>query len=187
MGSSYQTVLVAGERAQVRRGLWWGLRPAVVLPVGERRWAVVPRGRHGYAETAGLARRLSLGAGVWTARFEVFDSDFLTAEIYSGGQARHEYHSDQGYVIEDFDEDGEELLVDRLGRVHRDFGDVVHGPYGADPSAFAPLGLGEIDLAALGAVLSGEARAEDRHHELLHLLNLTPGPLQMTYAEALRA
>ena len=186
MGSSYQTVLVTGERSRIRRGLWWGLRRAVVLPVGEQRWAVVPRGSHGYAETAGLARRLSLGAGVWSARFEVFDSDFLSVEIYHGGRPRHEYHSDQGYVIEDFDDDGEELLVDRLGRVYRDFDEVTHGPYGDDPSAFAPLGLGAVDLDALGAVLRGEARAEERHHEILHLLNLTPGPLQMTYDEAIR-
>jgi hypothetical protein len=184
MGSSYQTVLVTGDRSAARLALLRSWQRGVILPVGRLRWAVVPRARHGYAETANLARQASLATGGYAARFEVFDSDVLSAEIFHDGVSVHEYHSDQGYVIEDFDDDDEPILVDRLGRTFRDESAVVHGPFGDDPERFAPLGLGDVDLATLGAALRGPERAETQHHEILHALNLTPGPLQMTYPEA---
>jgi len=183
MGSSYQTILAVGEVDDVRRAADLYGRPVAITPVGEGRWAVVPEGEHGYAETAPLAELISRRG--YAATFEVFDSDVLTAAVYRDGGIVHEYLSDQAYLVEYWDDDGEMFLSDMLGNSYRPGETPPHGPAGADPDAFAPLGIEPLDRAALAAALNASASmADSLHHDILHALNLTPGPLQRTYEES---
>ncbi|GAA0462158.1 hypothetical protein Aca07nite_24960 [Actinoplanes capillaceus] len=185
MGSTYQTVLATGDLDGVRRALAESRQKAVIIPVAERRWAVIPRGESGYAETATLARLMSLRAGEYAARFEMYDSDALLVEILHRGATVHDYVSELRFVIEDWDDDDNEILVDLRGNVYHDLEEVPRGPYGADPSAFAPLGVGTVDMAGLDAALRRpQLMAESQHHDAMHALNVDPRPLQMTYEQA---
>jgi hypothetical protein len=183
MGSTYQTILAVGESGDVQRAIDLYGRPVAITPVGERRWAVVPQGEHGYAETAPLAELLSQTG--YAATFEVHDSDVLTSAVYRNGGVIHEYLSDQAYLVEYWDDEGNELLSDMLGRSYRPGETPPHGPAGADPDAFAALGVEPLDHIALAAALNAPTlRADSLHHGILHALNLTPGPLQRTYEES---
>jgi hypothetical protein len=180
MGSTYQTILATGELDDIRRAVDLYGRPASVTAVGEGRWAVVPQDENGYAETGPLAALLSQAGHA--ATFEVHDSDVLTSIIYRDGAAVHEYLSDQANLIEVWDDDGNELMYDLLGRSYRPGETPPAGPSGADPDAFAPLAVEPFDRAALAAALAGpESMADHQHHSILHALNVTPGPLQRPY------
>ena len=182
MGTTYQTILVAGDLADIRAGI---STKCVVLPVGERRWAVIPHQEDGYAETEELARHLSRPPGALTAAFQVFDSDILAALLFRAGAGIHEYLSEQAYLEPYWEEDGTEVQMDFLGRPYGLDEQPPTGPYGADPAMFAPLADGQADEPALAEALTGrEPMADHRHHELLHALNLWPRPLQSTYARA---
>ncbi|MFG1954127.1 hypothetical protein [Micromonospora sp. NPDC048830] len=185
MGSSYQTVLATGDLADVRTAVAESGQDAVVIPVGDRRWAVVPAQDDGYAETEDLAELLSRPEGSVAASFDVFDSDYIVAKLFRGGRGYHDYLSDQAYVIELWDEDDNEILLDPLGRPYPPNATPPTGAYGADPAAFAPLGIAPIDETALSAALRGPVHmAEKQHHAILHALNLDPRPLQMSYKRA---
>ena len=185
MGSSYQTVLATGELADVRAAVAASGQRAVVIPAGPARWAVVPFQENGYAETGELARLLSRPAGAVAASFNVFDSDVMAIGLYRDGRNYHDYLSDQEYVAEAWDDDGNEIQVDFLGREYPEDAEPPTGPYGADPAAFAPLAAGEVDERALAAVLTGEYLfTEEQHGELLTALSIEARPLQFTYEEA---
>ncbi|GLW28295.1 hypothetical protein Areg01_12350 [Actinoplanes regularis] len=156
------------------------------MSVGEDRWAIVPRDENGYAETTNLARLASIASAGYATSFTVLDSDVLSAEIFHDGRSIHEYHSNVGYPCEGYDEDDNPVIFDMLGRAYESYEELPAGPHGADPAAFAPIGVGDVDLAVLGATLRGPgSQAESQHHALLHDLNLTPGPLQVRYDEAI--
>jgi hypothetical protein len=183
MGSTYQTILAVGESGDVQRAIDSYGRPVAITSVGERRWAVVPQGEYGYAETAPLAELLSQAG--YAATFEVHDSDVLTSAVYRNGAVIHQYLSDQAYLVEYWDDEGNELLSDMLGRSYRPSETPPHGPAGADPDAFVALGVEPLDRIALAAALNTPTlRADSLHHDILHALNLTPGPLQRTYEES---
>ncbi|BCJ55031.1 hypothetical protein Asp14428_65060 [Actinoplanes sp. NBRC 14428] len=188
MGSSYQTILATGELSAVRAAVAASGQQAMVIPVGDRRWAVVPIQVDGYAATEDLARALSRPEGSIAATFDVFDSDVIVAGVFRGGRSVHDYLSDQSYLAEAWDDDDNEILVDLLGRPYPPGTAPPDGPYGADAAAFAPLGVAPVDETALAAALRGpETMAERQHHAILHALNVTPRPLQMTYEEARRS
>ncbi|WP_091672672.1 hypothetical protein [Micromonospora auratinigra] len=186
MGSSYQTVLVAAELAEVRAGVAESGQPCVIVPVAAGRWAVVPEQRDGYAETDELARLVSRAASAVAASFVVFDSDVIVAVLYRGGRSYHDYLSDQAYLMEMWDDDDNEYLVDLLGRPYPPGAEPPTGAHGADADAFAPLGVAPVDRVALAAALAGPyAMAEEQHHAMLHALRVDPRPVQFTYRAAL--
>jgi len=77
------------------------------------------------------------------------------------------------------------LLSDMLGRSYRPGETPPHRPAGADPDAFAPLRIEPLDRAALAAALNASTSMADiLHHDILHALNLTLGPLQRIYEES---
>jgi hypothetical protein len=113
--------------------------------------------------------------GRGAAAVQVFDSDILTAGLYRGGRHYQDYLSDQAYLMQYWDDDGNEIMVDLLGRPYAESEEPPTGPYGADPAAFAPFAAGEADEPALAAVLAAtEEMAEEQFHQLLHALHLTP-------------
>ncbi|MCO8273369.1 hypothetical protein M1L60_22510 [Actinoplanes sp. TRM 88003] len=181
MGSSYQTVLAVGELEDVRAAVAGCGQRAVIMPMGERRWAVVPEGDGVYAETDGLATRLKLAA-----TFSLFDSDVLVAMLFRDGAAYHEYLSDQSQLMEAWDDDDNEIWFDMLGRPYPPGATPPSGAYGADPVAFVPLGLGPVDEAELASALAGPERdAGEQHHAIVHALNFEDArPLTMKYADA---
>ncbi|MFI5930961.1 hypothetical protein [Actinoplanes sp. NPDC051494] len=183
MGRSYQTILAAGTLTDVRAAITESGQDAAVLPAGPDRWAVVPRDEDGYAETRDLALLLSRGSV--SATFDVFDSEVLAVGIFRDGRWAHDYLSDQSFADTLQDDDDNEILVDFLGREYPAGATLPTGAYGADPAAFLPLATAEVDEAALTKALSIEQRMADRrHHDILHLLHIDPGPLQMTYPDA---
>lgn len=183
MGVTYQTLLATGDLAAVRAAVAASGQQAVIMPVGAGRWAVVPRPHDGYAATDELARLLSAGDGAVAATFEVVDSALLVAGLFRGGRSYHDYLDDQSCTETDSEED---VLVDGLGRTYPIGAPVPTGAYGADPRAFAPLAVGPLDEAALGAVLrSQDGPADQRQHEILRLLGVDPGPVLMAYEQAL--
>jgi hypothetical protein len=185
VGSSYQTVLATGELTDVRAAVAASGQQAVVIPAGPARWAVVPFQQDGYAETGELARLLSRPPGALAASFNVFDSDVMAIGLYRDGRNYHDYLSDQEYVTEAWDDDENEIQVDFLGREYPEDATLPAGPYGADPAAFTPLAVGEVDERALTTVLTGEYLfTEEQHAEMLQLLGIDARPLQFTYAEA---
>ncbi|RLP81278.1 hypothetical protein EAD89_28965 [Micromonospora sp. BL4] len=186
MGSSYQTVLATGSLADVRAAVAAAQQTAVIIPVAESRWAVVPSRVDGiHAETEKLAQLLSLAQGSVAASFDVFDSDVLVALLFRDGSSYHEYLSDQAYLVETWDDDDNEILFDMLGRPYPPDATPPSGAYGADPAASAALGVAPVDEAALGVALGrSELRAEEQHHAVLHALNLDCAPLMMSYTEA---
>jgi hypothetical protein len=183
MGRSYQTILAVAEEADVRRVVERDGRLVAVTPVGEGRWAVVPQDENGYAATFELAVLISRHG--YAATFEVLDSDALAATIYRNGKNVHEYVSNQAVLIETQDENGEEIVLDMLWNSHPADYTPPRGPAGADPDAFAPLGIEPIDRAELAEALNDWTTMGDSvHHAVLHALNLEPGPLQRTYEES---
>lgn len=185
MGSSYQTVLATGDLVAIRAAVAVSAQEAVIIPVGNRRWAVVPAQEDGYAEVDDLAELLSLAEGSVAAAFDVLDSDVIVAKLYRNGECYHEYLSEQGYLTEMWDDDDNEFMVDMLGRSYPPEVTPPSGPLGADPAAFAPLGVEPIDRTDLGEALSGpEVMAEVQHHAILHALNIDPDPLAMRYEQA---
>ncbi|GAA2542854.1 hypothetical protein GCM10010435_08320 [Winogradskya consettensis] len=188
MGSTYQTILATGALDDVRAAVAGSGQRAVVIPVGEQRWAVVPEDENGWAPTDDLARLLSRPAGALAAAFSVFDSDVLVAGLFREGRAFHDYLNKQQLVEPDWDDDDNEIQVDHLGRIYPLDATPPSGAYGADPAVFAPFALGDLDLPAVQANLTSEqSMANSQHHELLHLLGLDPRPLQMRYADAVKS
>ncbi|TDB73230.1 hypothetical protein [Micromonospora sp. KC723] len=186
MGSSYQTILTTGNLVDVCAGVSVSEQVTVIIPVAECRWAVVPAREDGiYAETENLAELLSLAQGAVAATFDVFDSDVMVIKLFRDGRSYHEYLSDQAYLIEIWDDDDNEILVDLLGRPYPPGVSPPSGAYGADPAVFAALSVAPIDDAELGAALRRSGlRAEEHHHAILHALNVDCGPLAMSYEEA---
>lgn len=186
MGSSYQTILAKGNLAHVRAAVSVSQQVAVIIPVAEGRWTVVPSQEDGiYAETEDLAELLSLAQGSLAASFDVFDSDVMVVKLFRDGHSYHEYLSDQAYLVETWDDDDNEILVDLLGRPYPAGVSPPSGAYGADPAVFAALGVAPVDEAELGIALSQSGvRAEEQHHAILHALNLDCGPLAMSFEEA---
>ncbi|SIN40987.1 hypothetical protein [Micromonospora cremea] len=186
MGSSYQTVLATGNLVDVRAAVAMSQQMAMIIPVAEGRWAVVPVQEDGiYAETEDLAELLSLAPGSMAASFDVFDSDVMVAKLFRDGRSYHEYLSDQAYLVETWDDDDNEILFDLLGRPYPPGASPPSGAYGADPAMFGALGVEPIDEAELGVALSRSGlRAEEQHHAILHALNLDCGPLAMSFEEA---
>ncbi|SCF25631.1 hypothetical protein GA0074696_3831 [Micromonospora purpureochromogenes] len=186
MGSSYQTVLATGNLVDVRAAVSVSQQVAVIIPVAESRWAVVPLQEDGiYAEAENLAELLSLAQGSVAASFDVFDSDVMVAKLFRDGRSCHEYLSDQAYLVETWDDDDNEILFDLLGRPYPPGVSPSSGAYGADPAVFAALGVVPIDETELGVALSRSGlRAEEQHHAILHALNLNCGPLTMSFKEA---
>ncbi len=189
VGSSYQTILAAGDLADLRAAVSAWHQEAVIVPVAERRWAVVPVQEDGvYAETEGLAQHLSSIDGGVAASFNVFDSDVLVALLFRAGRGYHDYLSDQADLVEGWDDDDNEILYDMLGRPYLPDETPPAGPFGADPVAFVALGVGPVDKDALEAALSRPGgRAVERHHAVLHALNVDPRPLTMTFDEVAAA
>ncbi|WP_018829950.1 hypothetical protein [Salinispora tropica] len=186
MGSSYQTILATGDLAHVRAAVAVSQQEVVIIPVAEGRWAVVPMQKAGiYAEAENLAELLSLAQGSVAASFDVFDSDVMVVKLFRDGRSYHEYLSDQAYLVELWDDDDNEILVDLLGRPYPPGLSAPSGAYGADPAMFAALGVEPIDEAQLDVALSRpELRAEEQHHAILHALNLDCGPLTTSFEKA---
>ncbi|WP_305782592.1 hypothetical protein [Symbioplanes lichenis] len=172
MGSSFQTILTTGEPGDIPADV------AVVRAVTDKLWAVVPLAHQGYADTAGLARRLTRAPGAVAATFDVIDSELLVAGVFRDGRSVHDYLSEQSIVEEDEDED---VLFDGLGRTYPRSAVVPSGPYGVDASAFAPLAAGPVDEARLTAVLAAtDLSGEERHDKLLRLLGVDPALLRIS-------
>lgn len=185
MGTSYQTVLASGEPAAIRAALEEARWESYLAPAGPGRWAVVPREENGYADTDVLAGFLSKRTGCPAVSFVIFDSDVMSASIFTEGREVHGYVSDRSFVDVFRDDDGTEYLAGFDGTRYPAGSTPPTGPGGADPAAFAPLGVGEVDPARLGAALRGEVPldgaprlfAERQHWEILAALNLDPRPL----------
>ncbi|MEU8046130.1 hypothetical protein AB0B71_18540 [Micromonospora echinofusca] len=192
MGTSYQTILALGALAQIRRVLTDVGTEAYVTPVGERRWAVVPREEEGsgYAEVDDLAQLITLLTREPAVTFDVFDSSVMRATVHAGGREVHRYLSDGGWVTEYWDDDNE-VLAGFDGTLHPLDAPPPPGPSGDDPAVFAPLGVGAVDSVALGAALRGEVPLDDaprlfaecRHRAILDALGLDPCPLTRPFRD----
>ncbi|MEV4482328.1 hypothetical protein [Micromonospora coxensis] len=185
MGTSYQTVLAVGGLTPLRDALREARWEAYVVPVAEQRWAVLPRETDGYADVHTLAGFLSLRSRRPAASFDVFDSDVMSASVFVAGEAVHDYVSDRSVVDVFFDDDGTEYLAGFDGTRYAVDETPPGGPGGADPEAFAPLGVGPVDRAQLGAALRGDVPldgaprlfAQQQHRAIVVALNLDPTPL----------
>ncbi|MEV4343838.1 hypothetical protein AB0J83_05110 [Actinoplanes sp. NPDC049596] len=183
MGSSYQTILAAGARADVEAAVAASARRAAVLPVGESRWAIIPRADGPYAETEPIAALVSRTGAA--ASFDVFDSTVLALRVYRDGGVVHAYLSRQEFVEPMWDDNDDEYWVDLLGREYRDGERPPAGPLGGDAGAVADLGIAPVDREALERLMREPTfRAGQLHHDILRALNVEPGPLTMTYGEA---
>lgn len=187
MGSTYSTVLAVGERAAVEDAVArYGERVAIVA-VDEGRWALIP---DDYDATP-LAVLASANGGL-AARFWVFDSSTLVAEVYRDGAPVHVYLSEQRHVEQSYDPDAawdsESWMEDMIGRRYEFGVEPPHGPLGADAEPFVALGVEPVDRAELGRILrepDPEETADSQHHEMLHALNLeNVSPLQWDYERA---
>ncbi|MFG1890824.1 hypothetical protein ACGFIR_23540 [Micromonospora sp. NPDC049051] len=187
MGTSYQTILASGGLTEIRRVLTDVGTEAYVTQVGERRWAVVPREEEdsGYAEVDDLAQLITLLTREPAVTFNVFDSDVMAATLHVDGHEAHRYLSDRGWVTEFWDDDDNEVLAGFDGTLYPLDAPPPPGPSGDDPAVFAPLGVGRVDVAALGAALRGEVPLDDaprlfaecQHRAILDALGLDPCPL----------
>ena len=186
MGSSCQTILATGTLAYVRAAVAVSQQEVVIIPVAEGRWAVVPQQEDGiYAETEDLGELLSLARGSLAASFDVFDSDILVVKLFRDGHSYHGYVSDQAYLVETWDDDDNEVLLDLLGRPYPPGVRPPSGAYGAHPAVFAALGVAPVDEAELGSALNRSGvRGDEQHHAILHALNLDCGPLTMSFEQA---
>lgn len=194
MGTSYQTILASGGLAEIRTVLTDVDTEAYVTEVGERRWAVVPREDEEscYAEVDDLAQLITLRTREPAVTFNVFDSDVMTATLHVDGQEAHCYLSDRGWVSEYWDDDDNEVLAGFDGTIYPLDAPPQPGPSGADPAVFAPLGVGTVDIAALGAALRGEVPLDDaprlfaecQHRAILDALRLDPCPLTRPFRDA---
>lgn len=195
MGTSYQSILAVGELAAVRAAVTGAGREAYVTEVGPRRWAVVPREDEeiDYAEVDDLAELVSVTTAEPAAAFEVFDSSVMSATVYVDGEPTHQYVSDRSWVTEYWDDDDNEFWAGFDGTLHPVDGPLPPpGPSGADPEAFAALGVGEVDARRLGAALRGEVPgdsasrplAEEQHVEILAALGVESCPLTRPFRAA---
>ncbi|MEW2377829.1 hypothetical protein AB0883_17240 [Micromonospora sp. NPDC047812] len=193
MGTSYQTILAVGGLAEIRRVLTDVGTEAYVTQVGEGRWAVVPREEEesGYAEVDDLAQLITLLTREPAVAFDVFDSSVMRASVHAGGREAHRYLSDQGWVTEYWDDDDNEVLAGFDGTIYPVDAPPPPGPSGDDPGVFAPLGVGAVDVGALGAALRGEVPldgeprlfAECQHRTILEALRLDPCPLTRPFRD----
>ncbi|WP_433386580.1 hypothetical protein [Micromonospora sp. KLBMP9576] len=194
MGTSYQTILASGELAQIQTVLTDVDTEAYVTAVGERRWAVVPREAEesGYAEVDDLAQLITLRTGEPAVTFDVFDSSVMTATLHVDGHEAHRFLSDRGWVTEYWDDDDNEVLAGFDGTIYPVDAPPPPGPSGDDPAVFAPLGVGAVDLVALGAALRGQVPPDDaprlfaecQHRAILDALRLDPCPLTRPFRHA---
>ncbi|OKI75091.1 hypothetical protein [Micromonospora sp. CB01531] len=191
MGTSYQTVLATGELAPIRAALAEAGWEAYVAPAGDRRWAVIPReeDEYGWADADAVAELVSSFTGSPAVSFDVFDSDVMRARIFVDGAEAHGYVSDRSYVSEYWDDDDNEFLAGFDGTLYPVDAPPPPGPGGADPGAFAPLGVGAVDVAALGAALRAKVPLDDaprlfaerQHAAILAALNLRCRPLTAAF------
>jgi hypothetical protein len=177
VGTSYQTLLVVAEPADVRDDLAAAGHEGLVMPAGPGRTAVMPReDEWEFAHVDDLAAQLGARHG-WAALANVVqDSDVVLMLAYRAGALVHEYVSDESMMVDDLD------LPDEP---------VTPGPKGADPAALASFGVGDVDLDRLGACLRGEAGddadhvfAERQHWLILEALNLDPRGLTVAFRHA---
>jgi hypothetical protein len=183
MGSTYQTALAVGELADIQEFLDRMGIEALTEAVGPRRWAVVPKEtENGRAETEKVARRLSTLAGGLAAAFQVHDSDALTAQLFRDGEQFHSYLSNRAVLMEWYDDDDNEILINLLGEPWTGDEPPPEEAIGGNADLFAPLGAGEIDLDALGrSLVDTKQFAERQHAAILRALNLRPDPLTEAY------
>jgi hypothetical protein len=189
VGTSYQTLLVIGEPAEVCTALAEIGVDAWVLPAGSGRVAVLPReDEYGYAHVDQLAESITAWTSGAALTNEVFDSDVVLMNVYRNGDCVHEYVSKQEMIVDWFiDDDGETKF--RIGDVeYAATAPTPSGPRGADPDALAPFGVGPIDPVRLAAVLHGEFPdheghlfAEQHHRSILEAVNLDPTGLTTAF------
>jgi hypothetical protein len=193
VGTSYQNLMVVGELPEVVGALTDLGADAWVLPAAAGRVAVLPReDEFSYADADALARSVSARLRTAALSNVVFDSDALFINVYRNGDCLHEYVSEQAMLVDWFiDDDGSPRF--RLGDVEYP-GDAAYptGPAGADPQAFAPFGVGPVDLDRLGVTLRGEfgtdkrIYAEFQHRLILKAMNLDPAGLTTAFRWARR-
>ncbi len=191
MGTSYQCVLATGELPPIRAAVEEARWEAYVVPAGTQRWAAVPREEDdvSWADADTVAELISESRGRPAVSFDVFDSDVMRARIFVDGREAHGYVSDRSYVEEYWDDDDNEFLAGFDGTLYPVDAPPPPGPDGADPAAFAPLGVGEVDPARLGAASRGEVPlddaprlfAEQQHAAILAALNLDVHPLTKAF------
>ncbi|SDT39841.1 hypothetical protein [Actinoplanes derwentensis] len=189
MSLAYESVLVLGPYLKLRSVLARHRKRAVVIEVGVDRWVVVPEPVwHRMEITDNLARLFGEATESWTAAFQVSsEPDQYTVVIQHSGRRFHLYHSEQGHTFTNRNEDDEPIVIDVRGRRYRPGDPRPTGPYGADPEMFLPLAAGPVDRAGLAAVLTGTAEPATRHLGVLHHLGIDPGPLRMTFEEAVQS
>ncbi|GAA1609485.1 hypothetical protein [Actinoplanes couchii] len=186
MPLAYESVLVLGPYLKLRSVLARQRKRAVIIELGTDRWVVVPEPVwHRMEITGRLSEQLGEATGSWTAAFQVSsDPDQYTVLIQHGGSRFHLYHSEQGHTFTNTDENGETVLFDVRLRQFRPGEPRPTGPYGADPEMFRPLAAGPVDVPGLTAVLTGSDQPAVRHLGVLRHLGIDPGPLRMTFEEA---
>ncbi len=130
MGTSYQTLLLIGEQADLRAPLVDLDADGWLVPVGPQRVALLPReGDRGYADVHSMAHLLGARLEGPVLTNEVSTSDRIVMGVFEQGRLIHEYVADRS---------------DPASAV------------GADPAAFVPFGVGQVDPHRLGAALRGE-------------------------------
>ncbi|WP_238016928.1 hypothetical protein KZZ52_45545 [Dactylosporangium sp. AC04546] len=154
MGSSYQTVLVVADAADIlRAGL---VLDAYVVPVGPGRTVVIPKeGAADYADADAVAAWISGHLGYDTLANDAFDSDVVVLTAFRRGRMVHRYTSH------------EQTGADPA----------VLAPFGVGPVDRAELGAvlrGESDQTSGGL-------AEAWHWSILAALNLEPAALATAF------
>jgi hypothetical protein len=187
MGSTYQTLLVAADFDATVDALCDAGVVGIVVPLAEKRVAVLPEeSERDVAPVCSIGTELSVSLGCPTLAMAVFDSDLLRCYVIRDGEIVHQYVNDLEMVVESFeDEDGNfHPMID--GVVHPVDFEVLKGPVGDDPAAFAPFAVGPPDLDAIAAALradgtSAYVMAEVQHQELIAALGLPAGALTTAY------
>jgi hypothetical protein len=187
MGTSYQTLLVVADLADVHAALVGPGADGLVMPAGPGRTAVMPReGAWDVADVAKLAAQLGSAHGWPIMTNMLHDSDVVLLGVYHQGRLVHDYISDQTMLVDWFIDD-DDVTKFRIGDVEYPAGaPVPTGPAGADPVIFAPFGVGDVDADQLGRYLRGETGepklfAERQHELILEALHLDPRGLTIGF------
>ncbi|MEV0564883.1 hypothetical protein [Dactylosporangium sp. NPDC050588] len=188
MGTSYETILVAADLDAVVRAVTATGAEAVVVPVADRRVAVVPReGDYDVADVRPVAAAVSGQLRCPVLVSEVSDSDLVVCLVYRDGHRVHRYVSKVQMAVEWFEDDDGRFRAELDGEVLPDGAPVPQGPAGADPAAFAVFAADVADPDRIGVALRGEADPEDlvfaeRHHEsIMRSLGLPTAALTVGY------
>jgi hypothetical protein len=185
VGSSYEGLLVVGERDVVVDALADGGVTAFVVPAAPGRIAVIPKEEQagGVADVATIAALLSGRHGLPVLVHDMYDSDLLSLWVYEQGVVVHEYISEMGHVGEvEETNSGFVRVIDGVTYAPDDKGPV--GPRGADPDKLVPFGVGTIDRERLGRLLKSApdwVYAHEMHVAIAMALNLAPDPLITDY------